>query len=67
MIFYVLLLLTYALDMINMVKSKNTKDKVPYTIAMILVGIIGTLFLKYQNDVQIIDKLFSVFRIRGGL
>lgn len=67
MIFYVLLLLTYALDMINMVKSKNTKDKVPYTIAMIFVGIIGTLFLKYQDDVQIIDKLFSVFRIRGGL
>lgn len=67
MIFYVLLLLTYALDIINMVKSNNVKDKVPYTIAMLLVGVIGTLFLKYQNNVQIIDRIFYMLGIKGGL
>ncbi len=67
MIFYVLLLLTYSLDMINMVKSNNTKDKVPYTIAMIVIGIIGTLFLKYGDNIQIIDRVFSLLGIKGGL
>ena len=67
MIFYVLLLLTYSLDMINMVKSNNTKDKVPYTIAMIDIGIIGTLFLKYGDNIQIIDRVFSLLGIKGGL
>ena len=67
MIFYVLLFLTYSLDMINMVKSNNTKDKVPYTIAMIAIGIIGTLFLKYGDNIQIIDRVFSLLGIKGGL
>ena len=67
MIFYVLLLLTYSLDMINMVKSNNTKDKVPYTIAMIVIGIIGTLFLKYGDNIPIIDRVFSLLGIKGGL
>lgn len=67
MIFYVLLLLTYSLDMINMVKSNNTKDKVPYTIAMIVIGTIGTLFLKYGDNIQIIDRVFSLLGIKGGL
>lgn len=67
MIFYVLLLLTYSLDMINMVKSNNTKDKVQYTIAMIVIGIIGTLFLKYGDNIQIIDRVFSLLGIKGGL
>ena len=67
MIFYVLLLLTYSLDMINMVKSNNTKDKVPYTIAMIVIGIIGTLFLKYGDNIQIIDRVFSLLGIKWGL
>ena len=53
--------------MINMVKSNNTKDKVPYTIAMIVIGIIGTLFLKYGDNLQIIDRVFSLLGIKGGL
>lgn len=67
MMLYILIVITFSLDMITMTKSKNTKDKIPYIIAMAFVCALGVVYLKYGDDIKIIDRLFSAFKVQGGV
>lgn len=67
MVMYLLIILTFSLDMISMIKSGNTKDKVPYIISMIIVCVIGGAYLWYGDEIQIIDRLFELLKINGGV
>ncbi len=67
MMLYILIAITFSLDMITMSKSKNTKDKVPYIIAMAFVSVLGVVYLKYGDDIRIIDRIFSVLKVQGGV
>lgn len=64
---YILLLFVYCIDMITMEKSNNTKDKLPYTVAMIIVGVIGFFYLKYGNNIQLAERIFNMLGIKGGM
>lgn len=66
MIFYLILIITFTLDYITLHQSRNHRDKKVYTIAMILVGIIGIAFLKYSDNIQIAPKVLELINFYGG-
>lgn len=67
MMLYILIAISFSLDMITMSKSKNTKDKIPYIIAMAFVCVLGVVYLKYGDDIRIIDRIFSILKVQGGV
>lgn len=64
---YLLIIATFILDIITMKKSNNSKDKIPYVISMILVCALGVLYLKFGDEIQLVDRLFKLLRIQGGV
>lgn len=66
MIFYLLLLITFILDYINLHQSRNHKDKKIYMAFMLVVGLIGIGFLKYGDNIQIAPKILEVINFYGG-
>lgn len=63
---YLLIIATFILDIITMKKSNNSKDRIPYIISMVLVCALGVFYLKFGDEIQLIDRLFELLRIQGG-
>lgn len=67
MVLYILMIVTFVLDLVTMKKSGNSNDKIPYIISMIIVCVLGVFYLKYGDDLQLIDRLFRLVGLQGGV
>jgi len=66
MIFFILLIITFIVDYITLNNSQNHKDKKIYIISMLIIGILGVVFLKYKDDIQIAPKVLELVNFYGG-
>ncbi|MBR5227669.1 MAG: hypothetical protein IKV94_03435 [Clostridia bacterium] len=66
MTIYLLLITTFCLDMITLIKSKNHKDKIPYIIAMVCVTIVCFVYEIYGKDFELAKGVLEILNIKGG-
>lgn len=66
MIFFILLVITFSMDIINFNISKNHKDKKVYIPIMLVIAIMGIFYVKYNDNIQIAPRVLELINFYGG-
>lgn len=66
MIFYLILIIAFILDYINLCESRNYNDKKIYIASMVLICILGIGFLMYSDKIEIAPTILNLINFYEG-